>query len=251
MAPKRNSRIIMLILTLALCIPTSVLAASAHETSTKTHVFKFYLDPALVPDLDFAKTVLPQYVADMNVVLAKNTNRKLVFDSTAAIILTNTQPHSNNASLALPVDGFEIWAYAVTRPYQVSYGGYMGIDRSGAGVLAGLKWTKLYNPDKLKPDEVADYWTQINNMLHELAHVFGAGIGEYYNLSIIKDMTGVSPFLNINSLDTEDTFWEDKHDFMTDPLLQNPVRTAESASFPSRESLLAFVQYSSLTATVI
>ena len=251
MAPKRNSRIIMLILTLALCMPTSALAASAHEISTKTHVFKFYLDPALVPDLDFAKTVLPQYVADMNVILAKNTNRQLVFDSTTGIILTNTQPHSNNASLALPVDGFEIWAYAVTSPYQVSYGGYMGIDKSGAGVLAGLKWTKLYNPDKLKPDEVADYWTQINNMLHELAHVFGAGIGEYYNLSIIKDITNVSPSLDINILDPEDAFWKDKPDFMTDPLLQNPVRTAGAELFSNRESLLTFVQYSSLTAAII
>jgi hypothetical protein len=251
MAPKRNSGIIILILTLALCLPTSALAASAHGTSTKTHVFKFYLDPALVPDLEFAKTVLPQYVADMNVILAKNTNRQLVFDSTTGIILTNTQPHSNNASLALPVDGFEIWAYAVTSPYQVSYGGYMGIDQSGAGVLAGLKWTRLYNPDKLKPEEVADYWTQINNMLHELAHVFGAGIGEYYNLSIVKDMTNVSPSLDINILDPEDAFWKDKPDFMTDPLLQNPVRTAASGSFSSRESLLAFVQYSNLTAAII
>jgi S-layer family protein len=254
MAPKRNSKIIILILTLALCfasIPTPALAASAHEASTKTHLFKFYLDPILVPDIDFAKTVLPKYINDMNVILAKNTNRLLAFDPTTGIILANTQPHSNTAPVPLPVDGFEIWAYAVTSPYQVSYGGYMGVDTSGAGVLAGLKWTRLYDPDKLKPDEVADYWTQINNMLHELAHVFGAGIGEYYNLSIIKDMTNVPPFLDINILNPEDAFWKDKPDFITDPLLQNPVRTARSGSFSSRESLLAFVQYSKLTASVI
>ena len=254
MAPKRISRIVILIIALALCftsMPVPALAASANELLAKTHPFKFYLDPALVPDMDFAKTVLPKYIADMNFILAKNTDRQLIFDSTTGITLTNSQPHSNNTSLPLPVDGFDIWAHAVTSPYEVSYGGYMGIDTSGAGVLAGLKWTKLYNPDNLKPDEVADYWTQINNMLHELAHVFGAGIGEYYNLSIIKDMTGVSPFLDINIRDTEDMFWKDKPDFMTDPLLQNPVRTAGSASFPNRESLLAFVQYSSLTATII
>jgi len=187
----------------------------------------------------------------MNIILAKNTDRYLAFDPTTGIILTNTQPHSNNSALPLPADGFEIWAYAVTSPFPVSYGGYMGIDTSGAGVLAGLKWTKLYDPDKLNPDEVADYWTQINNMLHELAHVFGAGIGEYYNLSFIRDTTNVSPFLDINILDPEDAFWKDKPDFMTDPLLQNPVRTAGSASFSSRESLLAFVQYSRLTAAII
>ena len=254
MALKRISKIIIFILTLALCFagtPVPALAASTKESSIKIHPFKFYLDPTLVPDMDFAKVVLPKYVADMNAILAKNTNRQLGFDSTTGIILTNTQPHSNNASFPLPVDGFEIWAYTTASLFPVSYGGYMGIDKSGAGVLAGLKWTRLYDPDQLQPDEVADYWTQINNMLHELAHVFGAGIGEYYNLSIIKDTTGVSPLLDINILDPKDEFWKDKPDFMTDPLLQNPVRTAGSASFSNREALLDFVQYSTLTAALI
>ena len=86
-------------------------------------------------------------------------------------------------------------------------------------------------------------------MLHELAHVFGAGIGEYYTLSNIKDTTGISPLLNIDLSDSDNVFWKDKSDFRTDPLLQNPVRTTES--FSSREALLAFVQFSSLTAAVI
>jgi S-layer homology domain len=253
MAPKHISRIFMFPLVLALCfagLPAPVFAASTNESLlNKVHTFKFYLDPALVSDTDFAKLVLPKYVADMNVILAKNTNRQLAFDPATGIILTNTQPHSNSAPQPLPVDQFEIWAYAVASPYPISYGGYMGVDESGAGVLAGLKWTRLYDPDRLKPDEITDYWTQINNMLHELAHVFGAGIGEYYNLSIIKDTTGALPLLDINLSDSGDAFWKDKPDFRADPLLQNPVRTP--GSFSSREALLVFVQYSNLTAAVI
>jgi hypothetical protein len=88
-------------------------------------------------------------------------------------------------------------------------------------------------------------------MLHELAHVFGAGIGEYYKLSSIQDATDVSPFLNINVLDPNDSFWSDKPDFMADPLLRNAVQIGALERPSSREALLAFVKYADLTATLI
>jgi hypothetical protein len=276
MAPKFFSRIAIFTLILSLCfaaIPAPVLAASpasgtiSQKTNRKTgsvsenqnqeqseikeQVFKFYLDPVLVPNMDFAKAVLPKYVEDMNTILAKNTNRRLVFNPETDIILTNTQPHSNQAATPLPVENFEVWAYAIHTNYSVSYGGYAGVDGSGAGVLAGLKWTRLYEPDAITPAELTDYWTQINNMLHELAHVFGAGIGEYYRLSSIQDTTGVSPVLNINVFDPKDSFWSDKPDFMADPLLRNAVQTQGLEWHSSREALLAFVKYSNLTATLI
>jgi hypothetical protein len=278
--PNYYSSITVFTLILSLCfstIPTSVLsAAPANDSLTspassiipqrinltaasftenqnqqqseiKEHVLKFYLQPTLVPDLDFAKAVLPKYVEDMNTILAKNTSCRLVFNPETDIILTVAQPHSNQATLPLPVENFEIWAYAVQSNYQFSYGGYAGVDWSGAGVLAGLKWTRLYDPDELTPAQLMDYWTQINNMLHEFAHVFGAGIGEYYKLSSIQDATGVAPLLNINVLDPDDLFWSDKRDFMADPLLRNAAQEGIS----SREGLLDFVKYSALTATII
>ena len=208
--------------------------------------------------MDFALAALPKYVEDMNTILAKNTNRRLVFNPETDILLINTQPHSNQAEPPLPVENFEIWAYAIHTNYSISYGGYAGIDGSGAGVLAGLKWTRLYDPDEITPAELTDYWTQINNMLHELAHVFGAGIGEYYKLSSIQDATDVSPFLDINVLDPNDSFWSDKPDFMADPLLRNAVQTGglewlcpQGTCRSSREALLTFVKYSDLTATLI
>ena len=233
-------------------LPSPAFARSAGEpASAKVHVFKFYLDPSLAPDIAFAKAVLPKYVADMNTILAKNTNRRLALDPETGIVVTDVQPHSNNAAYPLPVDGFEIWAHAVSSSYPFSYGGYAGIDKTGAGVLAGLKWTRLYDPDHLQADEVADYWTQVNNMLHEVAHVFGAGIGEYYNLSVVKDTTGAAPVVDINLLDANDSFWADKPDFFADPLLQNPVHASNLGPFASRQALLAFVQYSQLTAAIL
>lgn len=198
-----------------------------------------------------AAAVLPKYVEDMNAILAKNTNRRLLFDADTGIINTPTQPFSNQAPSSLPVEGFEIWAHAVQSPYIYSYGGYAGIDTNGAGVLAGLKWARLYDPDALTADELDDYWTQINNMLHELAHVFGAGIGEYYKLASVQDTTGAAPFLAINVLDPKDAFWSDKQDFLTDPLLWNAAKTESLSSLTNREALIDYVKYSDLTAAIL
>lgn len=281
MASKIFTNIIILAVALALCFsgaPSPVLAASSTEsdlapfnstqsflplgsnlinanllteTSIKEMTFKFYLDPALVPDMDFAKAVLPKYIEDMNIVLIKNTNRRLVFNPETDIIIAISQPHSNQAHAPFPVENFQVWAYAIPSSYLISYGGYAGIDDSGAGVLAGLKWKEIYDPEQLTSSQLIDYWTQINNMLHELAHVFGAGIGEYYKLSNIKDTTGISPFLDINVLDSNDSFWVNKRDFMADPLLRNPVRTEGLEWLSTREALLTFVKYSSLTAAIM
>jgi hypothetical protein len=255
MAPKFFSRIVNLAVTIAIClaaVPTSAFAAApATDLSVKEHPFKFYLDPSLVPDMSFAQTVLTKYVADMNFILVKNTDRRLVFDPATDIILTSSQPQSNSATPPMPVEGFEIWAHAVHTDFPISYGGYASMDNSGAGVLAGLKWTKLYDPDQLKSTEMADYWTQINNMLHELAHVFGAGYGEYYNLSLVQDATGVSPLLNINVYDPNDSFWSDKPDFMVDPLLRNLSQNNGTPQATDRAGLLNLVKFSALTATII
>src|SRR6185436_14171423 len=85
---------------------------------------------------------------------------------------------------------------------------------------------------------------QLDHMLHELAHVFGAGIGEYYSLMSINDTTGLEPLLNIRLSDPADSYWSDKSDFLNDPLLRyQPAST--------RIEYLASVQYSRLTATII
>ncbi len=250
MAPKSLIRIIVLILMLAAAFSASyarVEAASSTDDPSpfKEHVIKFYLDPAIVPDTDFAKSVLPKYVADMNAILAKNTNRRLLFDPETDIIQTSTKPQTDSAHPPLPTEDFEIWAHVTMTDSPISYGGYAGIDISGAGVLAGLYWTRLYDPDNLSPgNDVLDYSIQIDHMLHELAHVFGAGIGEYYSLASITDTTGIAPLLNIDANDPDDAFWSDKPDFKADPLLH----LTDAAT---RANYLEKVRYSNLTAAVM
>ncbi|GEM_PF-2903620 len=242
MASRLIGKIFILVVILSLCL--ALVPAPAQAASLEEHPIKFYLDPALVPDMAFARAVLPKYVADMNTILAHNTGLRLVFDPQADILLVTSKPHSDSAAPPLPEDGFEIWAHAVFTDFPYSYGGYAGIDRSGAGVLAGLRWTRLYDPDNLSANGLMDYTIQLSHMLHELAHVFGAGLGEYYSLAQVNDTTGVQPTLDIDLDNPDDPFWSDKPDFMTDPLL----RTTQK---PSRSQYLQTVHFSSLTAAIL
>lgn len=249
MASKLPQKITLLALTFAMMvalIPVSSAHASGQDETSplKTHIIKFYLDPTLSADMDFAKQVLPKYVDDMNFILAKNTNRRLAFDPETGIITTDKKPQTDSGRAPLPTDDFEIWAHAVHTDQALSFGGYAGMDLSGAAALAGLRWTKLYDPAALDANDVVDYTTQIDHMLHEMAHVFGAGIGEYYSLLNVKDTTTTAPLMDITINNANDSFWSDKPDFLKDPLLRF-TKTA------SREEYLATVQFSNLTAAIL
>lgn len=225
----------------------------ANAQAVRAHTIKFFIDPELVPDAAYAKDMLAKYVADMNYILAKNTNRRFMFDPQTGLIATSTKP-SSSAGGRLPADGYEIWAEISSTSAPYSNGGFMSFDKSGAGVLAGLKWTRLYDRDALMPDtnESRDYSIQIDHMLHEFGHVAGAGIGEYYNLSTINDTTGEPPLLNIRLNDyPNDPYWSDKPDFMPDPMLAMAYGQSRLGNPTDWNRVRDIVKYSSLTAAVV
>lgn len=247
--------------TLAIALNSNIQSlATPSKTSQnkeqKNHIFKFYLDPKLAQNKEFAKKVLPKYVADMNHILQKNTNLRLIFNPETDIIYTHIKPYSSRFKGKLPTKDFEIWAHAILSDKNHSYDGYAHIDKSGAGALGELKWREIYNPDKLEnnPYELGDYWKQVSNMLHELAHIFEAGVSEYYNLSVVNDTTGIKPLLNIRLSNPDDSYWKNKPDYKTDPMLGNIMRliTRPIEDRPkTRKELLETVQYSNLTAALI
>ncbi len=223
----------------------------------KEHTIKFYLDPKLAQDIGFAKQALSVYVEDMNYVLSKNTNRRLVFDPDKNIILTSTRPQTNSHPINLITDDYEIWAHVTKntrQDYTSSYGGYAGGDISGAGVLAGLYWSKIYDPKNLADiDELDDYWGQITAMMHELAHVFGAGSLEYYDLAEVDDTTNIEPIINIRLSEPDDSYWKNKHDYFSDPLLGDIMHLTVPYPklYETRGEVLNSLQYSQLTAKII
>jgi len=171
-------------------------------------------------------------------------------------MLTANKPHTDNCYGKVPTTGFEIWAHAQQSNNQISYGGYGGMDKSGAGILAGLNWDKIHNPNDLDEDHfnLKMYWIQINNMLHELGHIFGAALGEYYSHGTVEDTTKIKPKLEIRLENLNDSYWKNKSDFKKDPMLGNiqglPSTLPENRP-KSRKELLETVQYSNLTAAII
>lgn len=230
--------------------------SSKGHQSKKYNVFKFYLDPRLISNMEFVKKVLPKYVGDMNHILSKNTNLVLVFDPETDIIPALRKPYSSNFYGKLPTKDFEIWAHVLLSDKNYSHEGYAHIDESGAAAIGALKWREIYDPDKVENNffELRDYWVQIDHMLHELAHIFEVGSSGYHSLSVVDDTTGIQPRLDIRLSNPNDSYWKNKSDYKTDPVLGNIMRliTKPLEDRPkTRKELLETVQYSNLTAAII
>ncbi len=197
----------------------------SESESLNSHVLRFFLDPNLVggmstPEL---KSNISQYAVEINDLFAKQTTRRMIFDPNSGITITPTQPHTNSAGV-LPEEGYELWVHAVLtdNPTYGTYGGNMGFDISGAGVAGGLRWDAIHNPSALvdASEELQQYWRQIDHIVHEFEHVFGAGSGEYYGLAYVDDATGIEPVADIDKEPTN-SFWRLRQDYFTDPLLNN------------------------------
>ena len=211
----------------------------------KSYVFKFYIEPALIPDREFAKRALVQYVQDMNTILAKNTTIRLSFDPETGIIEAATKPYTC-CYIGLPMQDFEIWAYVKFLSPSAALGklGTAHSDKSGAEVIE-IKLARLFDPSQLvdNSQNLKYYWDlQINTALHELAHAFGAGIGEYYSIQAANDPTGEEPLLNMQWADRFDPYWGNKQDYIYDPLI-NPV-----LGQVSRAEFIDKTRFSELTA---
>ena len=202
----------------------------------KLHNIIFYLDPLLITPTTAID--LSRYVADMNAILSKNTDRRLVFDLSTGIIPSLNPPQDDTYG-TLPSEGFDIWVHAVYSGLpNYTTGGYIGVNSGGQMVLAGMRWGGIYSQYS------ADYSKQVWTMLHELAHGFNAGIGEYYSLIYLQDMSAREPLQNIEMLNGTDPFRLSHSDWIGDPLLWN-------VSGATRADFLAACRYSELTARVI
>jgi len=228
---------------------------AAARAEDQFHTLRFFLHPDLVAGIDTPQLQarLTQYAADLNLIFAKQTNRHFVFDPVTGITITDTKPHTDSAG-TLPETGYELWVHAVLtdNPLYGTYGGYAGIDTSGAGVAAGLKSDAVYDPSTLTGTSsgVMQYWRQIDHVTHEFEHVFGAGGGEYYNLAIVNDTTGVAPVVNIYKSAT-DPYWGQRQDYFTDPLLNNIYDLDLAGSPTTLEDLRDTIRFADVTAAVV
>ena len=248
----------------SICLAVAMLAAASaaspafgqcSDLDVKFHNLRFFLDPALVGvmPMDELKSDMTKYAEEINAVFAKQTTRRFAFDPDTGITITSTKPQTDWAG-ALPEAGYELWVHAVLsdNPAYGTYGGYAGIDVSGAGVAAGLKWDAIHDPEALADGsrDLEQYWRQIDHVVHEFEHVFGAGQGEYYNLACVKAAPAAAPAAEIQKTPT-DLFWGAREDYFGDPLLNNVYGLDLVGSPTSLEDLRNAVRFADVTVAVV
>jgi hypothetical protein len=224
------------------------------------HRLKYYLYPNLVDGLttEELNDRLTLYTEDLNTIFSQ-TNRRFLFDPATDIIITDTQPFQPYGTPPFPTSGFEVWINAQLSDYNPddhlhSYGGNGGFDGiTGAGVAYNLRWDAVHDRSTLVDGsrDLEEYWIQIDHIAHEFAHVFGAGVSEYYSLAQVNDMTGFSPIQNINSFNTNDPYWLEHPDYLTDPLLGNIWNRASVGSPTSYTDLMNIIHFAEVTVAVI
>jgi len=198
---KRWFRVLCLFIGLVLAIIVTASNTRADQ-EIDDHDFIFFLHPALIEGMPIATVGqrLSQYVDDLNTIFSKQTIHRFNFDPRQHIVFSESSPHTGYVFPPMPDHGFEIWAWVQLSDWVSSYGGYASFDVSGAGVAAGLYWDRIYDRSTLLDgsEELRQYWIQIDHLVHEIEHILGAGIGEYYTLAQVNDTTGTPPLLNIS-----------------------------------------------------
>jgi hypothetical protein len=248
-----------------ICLAQANWLGSASDKSTpkvnefvqaENHRIMFFLGPGLAGELaeDELGRRLSQYVEDLNVIFGKQTNRHFGFDPETDITITSIPPPMGYYVGRLPEKGYEIWIHAVLtdNPAYGSNGGGAYFGRNGAGVACKLKWDAVHDPSRLidGSEELEQYWRQIDHITHEIEHIFGAGIGEYYRLSVVGDTTGYEPIKNIRKR-ASDPYWSKHQDYFADPLFNNIWNSDLVGNPTSREDLLDRVSFADVTVGVV
>jgi hypothetical protein len=205
---------------------TAGAVSSFSATYFYLHRLRFFIQQDLAAALTAQqlRDRLSQYAAFVQTIYHRDTLRHFTFDPVNDITVVTASPFSNNSYGGLSNVGFEIWAHArLTDDLTYgSYGGYPSLDVSGAAGAAGLKWTAIYDLATLVPGspEARQAHIQLRALLHEFAHSFGAGVGEYYDLANMSDPTGLAPVApTTDFFNPADPFWNARPEFWGDPLL--------------------------------
>lgn len=201
----------------------------------RPHKLKWFVSPILSSKTTGLEDKLKVYTKDLNFVLAKTTKRRLVYDG---VIIKSDRPYSFQPPIdwtgqinKLPTVDFDFYHFIEYSPDRTT--GFAAWNYDGTAV-SHCSFDSIENPIPSNPK----YNNHIYVLLHEYAHNFGCGIGEYYRTAIIPDRTGEMPILNVSTLDNRDRYWALRGDFLQDPLLRN-------------QSSLSKYQFSSLTSTVV
>lgn len=166
----------------------------------------------MVPDNP--RPLLERFVADIDAVFAKNTNRRFVLSPTDTLV--RTSEFSFQGSHNYPIDDYPI--YICMEPGDRTHGGWCQVHPSGA-TMSMMLTPRMHNLVDGPPGWETDYGTQLHISHHEIAHGCGVAIGEDYDRAMIDDPTGVEPLCPVNSNNPNDILWGRLSDYAADPML--------------------------------
>ena len=211
-----------------------------------THAVRFFFRSDFPRTID-PDTALPGYVADMNTVLAKNTDRRFAYAGHRFVDEVPTWASTN----VYPATDYEYHIFVQpTAPGEAQGGGSSG-NQDGTAICMGCRWARLYHPPLVDiGNNLTDYWWHIPVPLHEFGHECGAALGEYYKLWRVDDSTGVAPIFPIDGMNPADPFWLAREDWKTDPMI---VFGAGNSWWHvnTRQEMLDKVRFADVTAAII
>ncbi len=162
---------------------------------------------------DFGKLnyykITQEYIDWLNKCFDKNTNR--VFEPGRVRQNIKEFPTGGSA-YELPSKRFPIDVYII--PFKVlrnEGSSFFEQDGRGVALAAGRLEGKLSLVEK-------------NTVLHEMGHIFGCAIGEFYSIRNIFDLTLVPPDLKVSATAPKDDYWSlpQRKNWKHDPMLNNP-----------------------------
>lgn len=192
---------------------------------------KFVVDPQLSAGTNGNEIGrrLSQYVADLNTVFVRESVRSFAFDPATDLMFVD--PATQTGCVPGPTHNVagEVRICITKSPLNYSHGGNAGSRTNPvSGSIFNLKWLTVHDPLRLSkttapPATVSseeDYvQRQFRTLVHELEHIYGAGMGEYYNLATGTDRTGVAPLHNLALSNRVDPYWWSRQHWRLDPLL--------------------------------
>jgi len=185
------------------------------------HPIRFNVPPEYLTDKtqDEVRARLVKMVDDLNVLWARQTHRRFVFDPATDVTFF---PHSGVGTDTEPLNFLRrdhaIKGYFV--PQQESSSA--GFEQGGGTTMRLAFGGKLHDRDvpasftSNGPVSFDPYWFQLMTISHEILHGFGAGGPEYYASQAKADTTGVAPDLSRNF--ANDRFLYTLSDYADDPL---------------------------------
>jgi hypothetical protein len=166
------------------------------------HTIKFFIDPEIASVQNNYIELLKSLIASCNITLARNTQRRFIFDSVTVLpkagqLIGDGVTLSNASLIDYPL---RIHIHNTTQGLGSPYGDN---DSSGDGVIEKIQGPLYFFNDP-------NIWKTVSIILHEFAHLCGAGFGELYNIRrmIAPDGTDLAP-----------AYFTIRPDMLKDPLI--------------------------------